>query len=67
MLLPEVRDFLASKPLPMFLGGEWVHAKSGHTFTTRDPGTGEILATVANREEGFERKWERRHQGLCHM
>lgn len=51
MLLPEVRDFLASKPLPMFLGGEWVHAKSGHTFTTRDPGTGEILATVASAED----------------
>lgn len=51
MLLPEVRDFLNSKPLPMFLGGEWVHAKSGHTFTTRDPGTGEILAAVASGED----------------
>jgi len=44
-LLPEVKKFLGTKPLKMFIGGEWVEAvKRGH-LETRDPGNGTILAT----------------------
>jgi aldehyde dehydrogenase (NAD+) len=32
---------------PMLIGGEWVPAVSGKTFETRNPATGELLATVA--------------------
>ena len=31
----------------LLIGGDWVAAASGHTFETHDPGTGELLATVA--------------------
>ena len=31
----------------LLIGGEWVAAASGQTFETHDPGTGELLATVA--------------------
>jgi phenylacetaldehyde dehydrogenase len=30
----------------LFIGGEWVNAKSGDLFTTTDPGTGQVLAEV---------------------
>lgn len=30
----------------MFIGGEWVDALSGRTFETRNPASGEVLATV---------------------
>jgi aldehyde dehydrogenase (NAD+) len=46
-LLPEVKKFLASQPLKMFIGGEWTNAASGETFETRDPGAGKVLAAVA--------------------
>lgn len=48
--LPQVSSFLASQPLLLFIGGKWVPARSGHTFETRDPGSGEVLATVASAE-----------------
>ena len=32
---------------PMLIDGEWVPAVSGKTFETRNPATGELLATVA--------------------
>ncbi len=49
-LLPQVTKFLASQPVRLFIGGEWTLAKSGRTFETRDPGSGEILALVASAE-----------------
>jgi acyl-CoA reductase-like NAD-dependent aldehyde dehydrogenase len=45
--LPEVNEFLAQSPLEAFVGGEWVAAADGSTFTTRDPGTGLPLAEVS--------------------
>ena len=44
---PSVTQFLASQPLKLFIGGEWVEAASGGTFETRDPGSGKVLARVA--------------------
>jgi len=44
---PEVSKFLASQPLKMFIGGEWVDALGGATFETRDPGDNKLLARVA--------------------
>lgn len=49
--LPQVSAFLGCEPLQLFIGGKWVHARSGHTLETRDPGTGEVLATLASAEE----------------
>src|SRR4051812_1697707 len=46
-LLPAVKEFLASQPLKMFIGGKWVEAKSGKVFETLDPGEGKVLAQVA--------------------
>lgn len=46
-LLPEVKAFLASQPLPMYINGKFVLAADGGTFETRDPGTGQVLANVA--------------------
>jgi len=31
----------------MLIGGEWVKAVSGKTFESRNPATGDLLATVA--------------------
>jgi len=31
----------------MLIGGEWRHALSGRTFESHDPGTGELLAILA--------------------
>jgi aldehyde dehydrogenase (NAD+) len=42
-----VTQFLSQSPLKAFIGGEWVAADDGATFTTRDPGTGQPLAEVA--------------------
>ncbi len=42
-----VREFLAQSPLKGFIGGKWVPAADGATFTTRDPGTGAPLAEVS--------------------
>ncbi|HEY7601816.1 MAG TPA: aldehyde dehydrogenase family protein, partial [Methylomirabilota bacterium] len=32
----------------MFVGGEWIEAASGGTFTVSDPATGEVIADVAD-------------------
>jgi acyl-CoA reductase-like NAD-dependent aldehyde dehydrogenase len=45
--LTEVNAFLAQDPLKLFIGGQWVPAKSGDTFVTLDPGNGRMLARVA--------------------
>ena len=42
-----VDQFLSDSPLKGFIGGEWVAAESGETFTTSDPGSGKPLAEVA--------------------
>ena len=41
-----VEAFL-STPRKMLINGKWVSAKSGKTFPTYDPSTGEVLAKVA--------------------
>jgi aldehyde dehydrogenase (NAD+) len=46
-LLPDVSAFLASGPLPMFIGGKWMDAADGGRFISFDPGTGEALVEVA--------------------
>jgi acyl-CoA reductase-like NAD-dependent aldehyde dehydrogenase len=46
-LLAEVSDFLASGPMKLFIGGQWVDAGRRGTLETRDPGTGKVLAEVA--------------------
>jgi phenylacetaldehyde dehydrogenase len=35
-------------PNQLFIGGRWVDARSGETFTTMNPATGEVLADVAS-------------------
>ncbi len=42
----EVAEFLSQSPMKAFIGGNWVEATDGATFTTNDPGTGERLADV---------------------
>ena len=39
--------FANGKFKPMLIGGEWVSAASGKTFESRNPATGDLLATVA--------------------
>ena len=39
--------FLDGKPKRLLIDGKWVDSLSGKTFETRDPATGELLATVA--------------------
>lgn len=46
-LLAEVSDFLASGPMKLFIGGQWVDAVRRGRLATRDPGTGKVLAEVA--------------------
>jgi phenylacetaldehyde dehydrogenase len=41
------RHFTA-EPRRLLIGGEWVDAADGSTFETIDPGTGEVLTTVAH-------------------
>jgi phenylacetaldehyde dehydrogenase len=41
------RNFLSS-PRQLLINGEWVDAADGETFDSIDPGTGEVLATVAH-------------------
>ena len=36
-----------SQPRQLLIGGEWVDAADGGTFETIDPGTGEVLTSVA--------------------
>lgn len=47
-LLPEVQEFLARGPLSSIIGGQEVAASNGATFATKDPGTNEKLADVAD-------------------
>jgi len=47
-LLPEVRDFLGKKQFGAVIGGKEVFASNREMFVTRDPGTGDVLAEVAN-------------------
>jgi len=39
------------QPKRLFIDGQWVEAASGRTFETRNPATGEVLATVAEGDE----------------
>ncbi|MGA2979640.1 MAG: aldehyde dehydrogenase family protein [Terriglobales bacterium] len=41
-----VQEFL-SQPKKLLIGGAWVEARSGKTFETYNPATGEVLAQVA--------------------
>src|SRR5262245_13034297 len=43
----EVEQFTQTRH-QLFIGGQWVDAASGETFTTPNPATGEDLATVAS-------------------
>src|SRR5436190_12307701 len=43
---PGAASFLSAQPLKMYIGGKWVEAKSGKTFETFDPGSGEAVASV---------------------
>ena len=45
-LLPEVKEFLARQPLAAVMGGASEPAANRETFTTLDPGTGQVLAEV---------------------
>ncbi len=44
-----VREFLqtGNEPKKLFIGGEWVAAKSGATFEAKDPGDGSVIARHA--------------------
>ena len=44
---PQVWAFLDGKPKRLYIGGQWVEAASGRTFSTLNPATGEELAQVA--------------------
>jgi acyl-CoA reductase-like NAD-dependent aldehyde dehydrogenase len=48
----EVASFLRGGPKKLFIAGRWTDATDGKTFETRDPSTGDVLATVA--EAGVE-------------
>ena len=50
-LLPEVQAFLDTPLHKAFVGGQWVEARSGATFDVLNPGTGELLATVASLQQ----------------
>ena len=41
------KEFLSKQPKELLIGGKWVPAKSGKTFETYNPATGEVLAKVA--------------------
>jgi acyl-CoA reductase-like NAD-dependent aldehyde dehydrogenase len=43
-ILPEVKKFLQTTPLKMFIGGKWTAAANGKTFAVRDPGDGSVIA-----------------------
>jgi len=50
-LFAEVSHFLASAPMKLFIGGQWVDAVRKGRFETRDPGSGKVLAEVAAAEQ----------------
>lgn len=41
------KSFLDAAPHPLFIGGQWQPAGTDRHFSTRDPGTGEVIADVA--------------------
>ena len=45
-VVPSVKEFVA-QTRPMLIDGRWVQAKSGKSFPTYDPSTGEVMAQVA--------------------
>lgn len=51
-ILPDVDEFLTQAPIKLFIGGQWLSARAGGTFETRDPGDGRVLAEVAAAESG---------------
>jgi acyl-CoA reductase-like NAD-dependent aldehyde dehydrogenase len=51
-ILPEVKEWLSTPPMKMFISGRWVESRSGQTFETLDPGEGEVLARVAAGDSG---------------
>jgi len=46
-LLKEVSEFVSEKNIGMFIGGQWRNSVDGSIFQTLDPGTGKVLANVA--------------------
>lgn len=44
---PAAQEFLSLEPKQLFIGGEWVDAKSGKTIEARDPGDGQVIAHLA--------------------
>ena len=46
--IAEATRRFTSQPRQLLIGGEWVDAADGATFETIDPGTGEVLTTVAH-------------------
>ena len=64
-LFPEVQAFLSKEVHGAVIGGQEVTASNGDTFDTRDPGTGEKLATVSNMQpDDVERSRCRRPKGI---
>lgn len=43
---PSLEKFLSSGPHKMWVAGQWTASKSGKTFKTMNPSTGEVLAEV---------------------
>jgi len=43
----DVAKFLRDQPKKLFIGGRWLEAEGGKTFTVEDPATGDELARVA--------------------
>lgn len=70
-LHPSVVKFLSTAPKKMLINGEWVSAKSGKTFNTVNPATGEVIVKVceADKEDidlavkaarrAFEGEWKK--------
>ena len=41
-----VSTFLADGPKRLFVNGQWIPSRQAATFSTRDPGAGDVLAEV---------------------
>lgn len=50
-LHPSVVKFLSSSPKKMLINGEWREAKSGKTFDTVNPATGEVIVKVCEADK----------------
>jgi aldehyde dehydrogenase (NAD+) len=71
VLPPEVSAFIGGPPKRLLIGGEWIEASSGELLESRNPATGEVLATfadgtaadvdraVASARAAFEGPWSR--------